>query len=49
MALIELANVEAAFGGGLWMKPVGQQYMFRAGFGSSTESTKVFVSLGLPY
>jgi len=36
-------------GGGLWMKPLGQEYMLRAGMASSTEATKIFVIIGLPY
>jgi hypothetical protein len=38
-----------AFGGGLWFQPVLQPYLVRAGVGSSEASTKVFVTVGLPY
>lgn len=36
-------------GGGLWLQPVLQPYIFQAGLAFSEEATKVFVMLGLPY
>ena len=36
-------------GGGLWVQPIGQPYMVRWGFGTSVETTKVYLTLGLPY
>ena len=36
-------------GGGVWFKPVFPEYVLRVGVGNSTEATKVFVMLGLPY
>jgi hypothetical protein len=36
-------------GGGLFIQPVQQPYVFRLGGGTSPEGTKVYASLGLPY
>jgi hypothetical protein len=36
-------------GGGLWLQPVLQPYIFQAGVAFSEEATKLFVMLGLPY
>ncbi len=36
-------------GGGLWLRPVRQPYIFRAGVGFSEEATKLFVMLSLTY
>lgn len=36
-------------GGGLYLQPVGQPYLARLGAAGSRESTKLFVTLGLPY
>lgn len=36
-------------GGGVWLRPVLQPYIVRAGVGSGAEATKIFVTLGLPY
>jgi hypothetical protein len=36
-------------GGGIWLQPVQQPYMLRAGVGVGAETTMVFVTLGLPY
>jgi len=36
-------------GGGIWLQPMGQPYIFRGGVGVSDESTKVYLALGLPY
>ena len=36
-------------GGGIWFKPIAQQYMLRAGAGVSEEGTRIYISLGLPY
>jgi hypothetical protein len=36
-------------GGGIWLQPVLQPYMIRAGIGVGAEATKLFVTLGLPY
>jgi len=36
-------------GGGIWLRPVLQPYLVRAGVGVGEEATKVFVTLGLPY
>jgi hypothetical protein len=36
-------------GGGVWLRPVLQPYIVRAGVGRGAESTKLFVTLGLPY
>ena len=35
-------------GGGIWLTPITQQYMLRAGFGVSDEGTKIYVATGLP-
>ena len=36
------------FGGGIWLTPITQQYMLRAGFGVNDEGTKIYVATGLP-
>ena len=36
------------FGGGIWLTPITQQYMLRAGFGVSDEGAKIYVATGLP-
>ena len=36
-------------GGGVYLQPVQQAYMLRIGAGTSEESTKVYLALGLPY
>jgi hypothetical protein len=36
-------------GGGVWLQPALQPYIVRAGVGAGEESTKLFVTLGLPY
>ena len=36
-------------GGGVYFQPVRQPYLLRLGAGSSIETTKLFLSLGLPY
>jgi outer membrane protein assembly factor BamA len=36
-------------GGGIWLQPIGQPYIFRWGAGVSDETTKVYLALGLPY
>jgi len=36
-------------GGGLFLQPVGQPYVLRLGAGTSSEATKLFLGLGLPY
>jgi hypothetical protein len=36
-------------GGGVWLRPVLQPYIVRAGVGRGAEATKLFVTLGLPY
>ncbi|MEM7416195.1 MAG: hypothetical protein AAF389_11900 [Gemmatimonadota bacterium] len=38
-----------ALGGGVFLHPIAQPYLFRIGVGSTDEATKVFVSVGLPY
>ena len=35
-------------GGGIWLIPITQPYMLRAGFGVSDEGTKIYVATGLP-
>ena len=35
-------------GGGIWLTPITQQYMLRAGFGVSDEATKIYIATGLP-
>jgi hypothetical protein len=39
----------AGVGGGIWLQPMGQPYIFRGGVGVSDEATKVYLALGLPY
>ena len=36
-------------GGGVYLQPVQQPYLVRIGAGSSEESTKIYLALGLPY
>jgi hypothetical protein len=36
-------------GGGVWLQPMLQPYIVRAGMATGDEATKVFVSLSLPY
>ena len=40
---------KTAVGGGVFFQPVSQPYLVRVGAASSSESTKVFMALGLPY
>ena len=39
-----------SLGGGIWLSPIGQPYMLRAGFGvSDDEGTKIYIETGLPF
>jgi hypothetical protein len=40
---------KTTLGGGVYLQPVGQPYLVRLGAGSSDESTKIFLGMGLPY
>ena len=35
-------------GGGIWLTPITQPYMLRAGFAASDEATKIYIETGLP-
>ena len=37
-----------SLGGGIWLSPVAQPYILRAGAGVSDEGTRIYVALGLP-
>ena len=39
-----------SLGGGIWLTPIGQPYMLRAGFGvSDDEGTRIYIETGLPF
>ena len=39
-----------SLGGGIWLSPIGQPYLLRAGFGvSDDEGTKIYIETGLPF
>ncbi len=39
----------AGSGGGLFLQPIQQPYIFRLGVGKGSEATRVYATLGLPY